>query len=184
MKVFTMSITTKLIAACALSITVSGFFVQLAQAETAPVKKAKPQTTSRNQIKSDANQIAAGSVAAKAALTPEQMSIAEIVQTGRVQCADGVSVTVTPDAKAPGNFDIQFGKVKYDVVPMPTKSGAVRLEDAKTGIVFMQLANKSMMFNERQGRRLADDCVSPAQQAVADAMKANPTAGVLDGQSK
>ena len=182
MKAFTMSITTKFIAACAVSITVSGFIAQPVQAENAPVKKAKP--TSRNQAKSDATQSAAGATAAKAALTPEQISIAQIVHTGRVQCGDGVSVTITPDAKAPGNFDIQFGKVKYDVVPVPTKSGAVRLEDAKTGIVFMQLANKSMMFNERQGRRLADDCVSPAQQAVADAMKANPSAGVLDGQSK
>jgi hypothetical protein len=117
-------------------------------------------------------------------LTAEQISIAQIVHTGRIACADGQSVTITPDAKVIGGFDLLLGKTKYDVVPVPTKSGAVRLEDSKSGIVFMQLANKSMLFNERQGKRLADDCINPAQQAVADAMRANPTAGVLDGLSK
>ena len=117
-------------------------------------------------------------------LTDEQLSIAQIVTTGRIACADGKSVTITPDAKIQGAFDLLFASVKYDVVPVPTKSGAVRLEDRKSGLVFMQLANKSMLFNERQSRRLADDCISPAQQAVADAMRANPTASVLDGLAK
>jgi hypothetical protein len=118
--------------------------------------------------------------AAPVALTDEQLSIAQIVTTGRIACADGKSITITADAKTQGAFDLQFASVKYDVVPVPTKSGAVRLEDSKTGLVFMQLANKSMLFNERQSRRLADDCITPAQQAVADAMRANPTAGVLE----
>ena len=96
-------------------------------------------------------------------------------------CGDGASVTITPDTKQPGAFDLVFGKLTYDVVPVPAKSGAVRLENEKAGIVYMQLANKSMLFNEKQGKRLADDCISPAQKAVADAMKANPTASVLDG---
>jgi hypothetical protein len=122
--------------------------------------------------------------AAPVVLTDEQLSIAQIVTTGRIACADGKSITITPDAKIQGAFDLSFASVKYDVVPVPTKSGAVRLEDRKTGLVFMQLANKSMLFNERQSRRLADDCISPAQQAVADAMRANPTAGVLDGLAK
>jgi hypothetical protein len=118
--------------------------------------------------------------AAPVVLTEEQLSIAQIVTTGRIACADGKSVTITPDAKIQGAFDLSFASVKYDVVPVPTKSGAVRLEDRKTGLVFMQLANKSMLFNERQSRRLADDCISPDQQAVADQMRANPTAGVLE----
>ena len=94
------------------------------------------------------------------------------------------SVTVSPDAKIDGAFDLFFGKQKYDVVPVPAKSGAIRLEDHKAGIVYMQLANKSMLFNERQGKRLADDCISASQQAVADAMRTNPTAGVLDSPSR
>jgi hypothetical protein len=141
-------------------------------AETnAPAKKpaAKP-----------AAKAAPAKAAAPVVMTDEQLSIAQIVTTGRIACADGKSVTITPDAKIQGAFDLSFASVKYDVVPVPTKSGAVRLEDRKTGLVFMQLANKSMLFNERQSRRLADDCISPQQQAVADQMKANPTPGVLE----
>ncbi len=119
--------------------------------------------------------------AAPAALTPEQLSLAQYVVTGSFPCGDGRRVNISADAKINGAFDVNFGGTKYDVVPMPTKSGALRLEDTKTGFVLMQLANKSMLFNEKQGRRLADDCVSPAQKAFADNMAANPTAGVLDG---
>jgi hypothetical protein len=154
---------------------------QAALAQTAPAKKpaAKPAAS-----KPAAKAAPAAAAAAAITLSPEQLGIAQIVTTGRIQCADGQSVTITPDAKINGAFDLQFGKAKYDVIPKPTTSGAVRLEDAKSGIVFMQLANKSMLFNEKQSRRLADDCISPAQQAVADQMKANPTPGVLDSPTK
>lgn len=158
--------------ACALALsacTVAG----TAWAQTAPKPAPKP-----------AAKPAAKAAAAAVVLTPVQMGIAQIVTTGRIACADGQSVTITPDAKVAGAFDVQFGKARYDVVPMPTKTGAVRLEDAKSGIVFMQLANKSMLFNEKQGKRLADDCISPAQKSVADAMLANPTAGVLEAPAK
>jgi hypothetical protein len=138
------------------------------------------QTPAKPAAKAPAKS-AAKAAPAPVALSEEQLSIAQIVHTGRIVCADGASVTITADAKQPGAFDLAFGKVKYDVVPVPAKSGAVRLEDPKSGIVYMQLANKSMLFNEKQSKRLADDCISPAQQAVADAMKANPTPSVLDG---
>jgi hypothetical protein len=148
---------------------------QAAKPAAKPAKPAAKSTTKAAPV---------ASPAAPVELSPEQVSIAQIVTTGRIGCGDGQSVTITADPKVNGAFDVQFGKAKYDVVPVPAKSGAVRLEDTKTGIVFMQLANKSMLFNEKLGRRLADDCVSPAQQAVADQMKANPTAGVLDAPAK
>ncbi len=162
---------------CLAALTLSLSAVAWGQAAKPAAKSAK--SVAKTTAKA-APVAAASAVAPRADLSPEQLSIAQIVTTGRISCGDGQSVTVTADPKVNGAFDVQFGKAKYDVVPVPAKSGAVRLEDTKTGIVFMQLANKSMLFNEKLGRRLADDCVSPAQQAVADQMKANPTAGVLD----
>jgi hypothetical protein len=157
----------------------------LALATTAVAQSSPPaQKPAAKPAPKPAAKAAPAKAAAPVTLTDEQLSIAQIVTTGRIACADGKSVTITPDAKVQGAFDLSFASVKYDVVPVPTKSGAVRLEDRKTGLVFMQLANKSMLFNERQSKRLADDCISPAQQAVADAMRANPTAGVLDGPAK
>jgi hypothetical protein len=156
-----------------------------ASAQTASDKKPAAQAVTSKPAAKPAAKVAPAAPAAPAiALSPEQLGIAQIVTTGRIQCANGQSVTITPDAKIQGAFDLQFGKVKYDVIPKPTTSGAIRLEDHKSGIVFMQLANKSMLFNEKQSRRLADDCISPAQQAVADQMKANPTPGVLDSPTK
>lgn len=168
---------------CIAVLTLSLSALAWGQAAKPAAKFAKP--SSKSNSKASAKSAPTAAVAApKAELSPEQLSIAQIVTIGRIACGDGQSVTITADAKVNGAFDVQFGNAKYDVVPVPAKSGAVRLEDAKTGIVFMQLANKSMLFNEKLGRRLADDCVSPAQQAVADQMKANPSAGVLDVASK
>jgi hypothetical protein len=156
-------------------------------AQTAAKKPVAKPVTSKPSTKSTSTPVsAAAAVPAAAAMTlsPEQLGIAQIVHTGRVVCADGHSVTVTPDTKVQGAFDLHFGKVKYIVTPKPTSTGAVRLEDPRSGIVFMQLANKSMLFNEKLSRRLADDCISPAQQAVADQMRTNPTPGVLDSASR
>jgi opacity protein-like surface antigen len=140
--------------------------------KSAPAKKAPARTAP------------AAAAAAAIALSSEQLGIAQIVTTGRISCADGKSVTITPDARTQGAFDLGYAGARYDVIPQPTSSGAIRLENKKTGIVYMQLANKSMLFNEKQSRRLADDCISPAQQAVADQMKANPTPSVLDAPAK
>jgi hypothetical protein len=169
------------------SVSLKGIFTLLATVSLACAPLAHAQTAAKKPVAKPAAKTAAKAVApaaAAVALSSEQLSIAQIVTTGRISCADGQSVTITPDAKVQGAFDLQFGKTKYDVVPKPTSSGAVRLEDPRSGIVFMQLANKSMLFNEKQSRRLADDCISPAQQAVADQMKANPTPGVLDSPTK
>jgi len=37
-----------------------------------------------------------------------------------------------------------------------------------------------MLMNQKLGVRLADECMSPAQMAVAEAIKLNPPASVLD----
>jgi hypothetical protein len=64
--------------------------------------------------------------------------------------------------------------------PVLTTTGAIRLEDRKAGAVWLQLANKSMLMNQKLGTRIADECASPAQIAVAEAIKLNPPVSVLD----
>jgi hypothetical protein len=152
--------------------------------QAAKPSAAKPSTSKQAAASKRTPAPAVPAAAAPVALSPEQLGIAQVVTTGRINCADGKSVSITPDAKIQGAFDLSFAGVKYDVTPKPTTTGAVRLEDPKSGIVFMQLANKSMLFNEKQSRRLADDCITPEQQAVADRMLSNPTVGVLDAPAK
>jgi hypothetical protein len=66
--------------------------------------------------------------------------------------------------------------------PVPTTTGAVRLEDTRAGAVWLQIANKSMLMNQKIGQRLADECMSTAQLQVAEALKKNPLPNLLEGR--
>ena len=150
-----------------------------AAAKPAPGKK-PAESTSRAEIKSTAKNLAVAVEAADAALTPEETSIAERVYVGKLPCELGTDVTLTADVKNPGYFDVQGKNFKYRMFPVPTTTGAIRFEDRKAGAVWLQLANKSMLMNQKLGTRMADECISPAQLAVAQALRMNPAVSVLD----
>jgi len=144
-------------------------------------KAEKPKASaSRTSLKSAAVNVAAGIQAAEAAMTPAELAIAERVQVGKMPCELGASVTLTADANNPGYFDMQGKNFNYRMFPVATSTGAIRLEDQKAGAVWLQLANKSMLMSQKQGIRLADECVSPVQQIVAQNLKLNPPASILD----
>lgn len=127
-----------------------------------------------------ANQMASGIMAAEAALTPAELAIAERVYQGKVSCELGAFVTLTADPKVPGYFDVQTRNVKYRMFPVETSTGAIRLEDHQAGAVWLQLANKSMLMNQKLGQRLADACVNPEQALVAEMLIKNPPPSLLD----
>lgn len=143
-------------------------------------KPAKVVSKSRAELKTQASQMATGIRAAEAALTPAELAIAQRIEVGLVQCELGASVTVTADPKLPGYFDVHGKKFRFRMVPVVTSTGAIRLEDAQAGAVWLQLANKSMLMNQKLGSRLADACVTPAQALVAVAMEKSPPPGLLD----
>lgn len=150
-----------------------------ASAEKTTVAKAKP-TSSRTQLKSAANQVASGIIAAEAALSPEELAISERVHTGRIACELGAYVNVEADPASPGRFNLEGKGFKYRMTPVATSTGAVRLEDQNGGAVWLQIANKSMLMNQKLGQRLADECMSPQQLVVAEAIKKNPPRSVLE----
>lgn len=149
-------------------------------AAKAAAKKKPAPSASRIQLKSAAKNVAAGIEAAEAALTPEELAIAERVYIGQLPCELGATVTLVADAKAPGYFDVHGKNFKYRMFPVPTTTNTVRLEDRKAGAVWLQMGNKSMLMSQKLGTRLADECMSPAQMAVAEAIKLNPPVSVLD----
>jgi len=159
-------------------------------AKTAAAKAGKPAakkkvekpkvSASRTNLKSAAVNVAAGIQAAEAAMTPAELAIAERVQVGKMPCELGASVTLTADTKNPGYFDMQGKNFSYRMFPVATSTGAIRLEDQKAGAVWLQLANKSMLMSQKHGIRLADECTSPAQLIVAQNLKLNPPASILD----
>ena len=178
---------------CSVAALSLGLLPLMAQAQTSPAAPQKTETSpakksagkkstpdSRVEAKSKANQMATGIIAAEAALTPAELAIAERVYTGKLPCELGQSVTVTPEGKYPGYFDVQVKNLKYRMFPVETTTGAIRLEDKKAGAVWLQLANKSMLMDQKAGKRLADACMNPDQTKVADALEKNPGTTILD----
>jgi hypothetical protein len=135
---------------------------------------------SRAELRAKAPQIAAGVNAAEAALTPAELSIAERVYVGLLPCELGQQVDIRADAKSPGYFNVSLKRRKFRMFPVETTSGAVRLEDRKAGVVWVQVSNKSMLMDQKIGQRLADACMSPAQAEVAAAHEKNPPKSFLD----
>jgi hypothetical protein len=122
-------------------------------------------------------------VTAPVAVPQAQATTPEVgeVHTGRMVCELGNSVTVSSDPQQPERFIVQMKKNTYLMTPVATTTGAVRLEDAQAGAMWMQLPHKSMLMNSKLGQRIADECQSEHQTIAAHAMKLNPPPSLLDG---
>ncbi|MBS7780163.1 hypothetical protein [Acidovorax sp. CCYZU-2555] len=158
-----------------------------AQAKKASAKPAaKPAAKKTTQARSKAPVVAAAAAGAAGvatvalALTPDELAIADRVHTGRIACELGAHVNVNKHQQHAGHFQVDGKGFKYEMVPVATSTGTVRLEDKAAGAVWLQIANKSMLMNQKLGQRLADECMSPEQFQVAEAIKKNPPPSVFD----
>lgn len=113
-------------------------------------------------------------------LSDAQLALADKVITGKIPCELAAHVTLSPDPRGAGRFVLELGRERHFMVPVATSTGAVRLEDTASGAVWLQLSNKSMLVNQKLGRRLADACMNPDQMQVAQALERNPVPGLLD----
>lgn len=152
--------------------------VSAAETKVQATKKAKPPLAQRVARATPAPQ----ALAVIEELSSEQKTLALRVVSGSFPCAQGARVELQPDARHEGRFILALGKQSFSMVPVATDSGAVRLEDAAHGGVWLQLANKSMLLHQKQGRRLADDCMTAEQARVAAAMERDPASHLLEGQ--
>ncbi len=103
-------------------------------------------------------------------LSAGQLAAAERVFVGTASCDAQQQITLQALAGQPGHFKLSHKKASYTMVPQETSSGAVRLEDPKSGLVWIQIPAKSMLMNTKLGQRVADACVTPEQ------LKASQTA--------
>lgn len=109
-----------------------------------------------------------------------ELSIAQRVHQGRLPCELGAAVRVEPDQVQPGYFNVLGKGFHYRMHPVVTSTGAIRLEDRQAGAVWLQLANKSMLMDQKKGQRLADECAHPEQMAFAQQMKNNPPPPLIE----
>ena len=122
---------------------------------------------------------AAATPAPEPGLTGPQLETARHVYTGAIQCELGASVTVTPDAKRPGYFQVALGKRRYDMHPVETTTGAIRMEDPRAEAMWLQVGSKSMLMDQKRHQRLADECATPAQREHAAQLNAHPEPSLL-----
>ena len=113
-------------------------------------------------------------------LSAEDLEIANRVYTGTIRCELGANVNVTADEKRPGFFNVQIQRIRYRMHPVASRTGAIRLEDPRAGALWLQLGNKSMLMNQKIGERLADECQSPQQTAMAEEIKKNPPKSLFE----
>lgn len=111
---------------------------------------------------------------------PDELAIAERVHQGQLPCELGALVRLEADASQPGYFYLHGKGFRYRMHPIVTSTGAIRLEDRKAGAVWLQLANKSMLMDQKKGRRLADECANAEQVAFTQNMKSNPPPSLFD----
>jgi hypothetical protein len=116
-------------------------------------------------------------------VTKEVLSIAAKVHTGALVCEGRQMITLWPDTALPGRFILKMNKRVDRLTPVPTASGAVRLEDDRTGAVWIQTIEKSMLMDSVNSQRLADGCQSPAQKTAAKQIPASARPDLREANS-
>lgn len=141
----------------------------LAAAQTAaPQKPAAPKAAPAKAAKA----APAAAPVALAAATPEQLEAAERTHFGEYQCEFAQTLDVSMNSKTPGYIDVKHQKQVYTMKPVLSSTGALRLEDVKGNTLLLQIANKSMLMDQKAGKRLVDGCVHEKQRASAAAVAA------------
>jgi hypothetical protein len=139
-----------------------------AKKSTRPVPVSKAPPTSRRQAIEEATPLEEADPSIK--LEAAELETAKRVHVGEIACELGSKVTVKP-LKREGFFLVARGVNRFVMHPVASRTGAIRLEDPQRGALWLQLGNKSMLMNQKEGKRLADECVSPAQADFAKNMK-------------
>ncbi len=140
--------------------------------------KPKPSTP-RQKLASEAKSLALATDTVEA-ITENRLEIATRVLTGSAQCEFNQQVSVEAMADRPGHFKVGFNKLHYVMTPEETTTGAVRLEDKKAGVVWIQIPVKSMLMNNKIGQRMVDACMQTEQRVAVEAAKTAILASAAD----
>ncbi len=78
--------------------------------------------------------------------------------TGVYRCDLNRSVNVREVSADMSSAVVQFDKKEYRMHAVGARSGALRYEDAQSGLVWLVIATKSMLLDTKHGRQLANEC--------------------------
>ncbi len=112
---------------------------------------AKKTTTKKAPAKK-----AAPTAAAAAAATPNGV---------KWQCELGNSLYIAGDMQRDEIITLHWKGHNYRLPRQTTVTGADRYFDGASGMDLVVIPSKSMLFNRKEGQRLADECQTPEMQA-------------------
>ncbi len=78
--------------------------------------------------------------------------------TGVYRCELNRSVDVRQVSPDMQSAVLNFNKKEYQLKAVHARSGALRYEDDKAGIVWLIIAGKSMLLDTKHGKQLANEC--------------------------
>ena len=140
-----------------------------ALAQTAPDVKPKPAKTAGKPVAKPAAPREEAMPDTPETIDANQLGIAARVLTGRADCEFNQTVDVAMVDNQPGMFKVSFKGKNYMMVPEETSTGAVRLFNRRTAVVWLQIPSKSMLLDGREGHRLVDACTLAEQRAAVAA---------------
>ena len=153
-------------------------------AKAPPVKAAAKPAPSNAQAKASATSTARAKQMAQDTVeqvNAAQMDVAARVLTGTADCEFNQKVMVEPMDGRAGHFHVRYNKTRYTMVPQETSTGAVRLEDKRAGVVWLQIPAKSMLMNAKIGQRMVDSCTQSEQRAAVQAVQQATGIGIAPG---
>lgn len=142
-----------------------------APAATAKAAPSNAVSESRKDIQSQAKGLALATDVTET-ISANQLAISSRVLTGVAQCEFNQTVEVRPMKDKPGHFRVEYKNVAYVMTPEETTTGAVRLYDKRSRVVWLQIPSKSMMMDQGAGRRMVDSCQQTEQRISVEASKA------------
>lgn len=154
-----------------------------AAASAKSAKKAPQPASSREILSSQAKALALATDTAEE-IDANRLGIAARVLTGKAECEFNLNVDVEPLAGKPGYFQVHFKNASYVMVPEETTTGAVKLRERRTGVIWLQIPTKSMLLDEREGHRLVDACTLAEQRAAVSAVAAAADSSVTTTPAK
>lgn len=148
----------------------------LAEAQTAP-KPAKPAVKRSSKAKRPpAPPPEPAEPVEPVEIEAERMAVVPMVLRGESSCEFGHKVQVVEHPSLPGRFLLEYRGIKHVLTPQPTTTGVVRLEDKRTGMIWLQVPVKSMLMDGKRGQRLADNCMHAAQTVEVQTAPVEPSA--------
>ena len=154
-----------------------------AQPAAKPAEKAAAKPAAKNKLAPSARKAVEENTPVdddpSVKLSEADIEVAKKVHVGEIKCELGASVKITP-MKREGLFLVSTKGYRFRMHPVESRTGAIRLEDAKQGAMWLQLGNKSMLMSQKLGQRLADECQSPQQLTYAENLKNNPLPSILE----